>query len=169
MKKTLIHIFLLVGLAIIFRSLIDIFLWQRIFETNVCKVFWDAGHSCPYVGNQPGQYHFGLRLIDYSLIAVGVFGVLFESKYKIISTALYGLTYITLVNAGLTDILYYWLDGKNVPKDISWLWFIVPGLESETNITLFVNVILHLMLWMIIYTSIYIIFKKFKITRRLAK
>jgi len=90
--------------GLLFYALSDVLLWQRIFEAHDLFQF-DA------------QYHSGQVTILVALIAVGV--------VLLWDTGLWALwwagAFYSLAFSGLEDVLYYWLDGRAIPRRCPWL------------------------------------------------
>lgn len=144
--------------ALVIRASIDIALWQRIFEADICRTFWDVGKECIYNGGLPGQYHYGLHFIDYGLALMGMLGLVLSGR--ILSGGVYAYSFIHMVQSGTSDILYYWLDGKKVPENISWLWFNAPFISNQmTDEALFTNVIYNLFILLLGFGFLYTILK----------
>lgn len=154
MLRSWLSVIFLVLLALVIRAEIDISLWQRIFESDICKAFWDVGESCKYVGRLPGQYHYGLYFIDFGLAVVGMLGLWFGGKF--LSGIVYSYSFIHMIQSGASDILYYWLDGNSVPENMDWLWFTAPFVSNQmTDEALFINVIYNIVMLFIGFGFLY--------------
>lgn len=82
----------------------DIMLWQRIFEGHDLFQFeyqYQSGHASTLVG----------------FIAIGMI-LLLDLKWWALW---YGAAFYTLAFSGLEDVLYYWMDGKQLPATLPWL------------------------------------------------
>lgn len=123
---------LVVGL--VFYALSDILLWQRIFEGHELFQFeyqYQSGHVATLVA----MIALGMILIGWRWTALW-----------------YGAAFYTLTFSGLEDILYYWLDGHQVPLLLPWLDhgpLILFQPETVTSTTLYVSTAL----WMIVWTA----------------
>jgi hypothetical protein len=103
MKKLLILI-----LAIISITAIDIALWQRIFEANE---LWE------FIGSNPGQYHYGYFIAMWGLLSIGVAGLLPAGR----DAVWFAVSFRLALMMGVEDLLYYWLDGRPLPTILPWL------------------------------------------------
>lgn len=90
--------------ALIFYTITDIMIWQRIFETNNMIGYAD-------------MYHTGwfATLAGYAVMGV----ILLWGSWK---DCFYFVTALLVAAfSGLEDILYYALDGKPMPQALPWL------------------------------------------------
>lgn len=115
--------------------LVDIHIWQRIFETNEAWNFAD-------------QYHFGWKIMFWGLVLLGFILLLPDWK----SSLIYSFTmWVTSVN-GTEDLFYYLLDGRGLPLHLHWLdsstkiW-IKPVTSENLVINVLIQSILLLFLW----------------------
>lgn len=92
-----------VATALCFYALTDIYIWQRIFETDQ---LWQYA----------GVYHRGWFFSLYGMI---ILGVLLLDGWK--NKYLYAVSLYLLAFNGTNDILYYWLDFRKVPARLEWL------------------------------------------------
>lgn len=91
-------------IALLFYTITDILIWQRIFEANQMTQY-------------AGKYHIGwfFTLAGYALIGV----LLMWSVWK---DCFYFLTFLFVgAFSGLEDVLYYLLDRKPMPYELPWL------------------------------------------------
>ena len=95
--------FLALAVALCFYALTDIHIWQRIFETDQ---LWQYA----------GVYHKGWFFSLYGLIALGV---LLLNGFG--NKLFYGCTLYLLAFNGTNDVLYYWLDNRELPARLEWL------------------------------------------------
>jgi hypothetical protein len=122
--------------AIWFYTKIDILIWQRIFEN----------HSLYEYGI--GVYHWGWlqSLLGYMIVGA----ILFAPNWREVIG--YPITLAVLAYSGLEDVLYYWLDGREIPATLPWLDKNPLILHPITNTNLvlsaafwvFVLIIIHL-------------------------
>lgn len=91
--------------GLLFYTLVDILIWQRIFEAK----------NLAAVG--VGVYHWGYIMVLVGLIAVGAIALLPNLK----SGLVYSTSLTLLAGGGWEDILYYWLDGKAIHPVLPWL------------------------------------------------
>ncbi len=92
------------AVGLYFYALSDVLLWQRIFEQHDLFQFdrqYQSGHVATLVG----------------LIAVGMILLIDVGWWAL----WYGAAFYTLTFSGLEDILYYWLDGRQLPARMPWL------------------------------------------------
>lgn len=94
-----------VVISLITYALVDILIWQRIFEENE---LWDIGI---------GTYHLGWQAVLIGLMVLGAFLLL----PNIVHAASYAASLFILAHSGLEDILYYVLDGRVIPERLPWL------------------------------------------------
>lgn len=125
---------MLAGLG--FYALSDILLWQRIFDANRLWMFDD-------------QYQTGHVVMLVALMAVG--GLL------LVDSGLWALWYLgalyTTAFGGVADVLYYWLDGRSIPKVLPWLdrsrlIFIRPLDGDVTSVELLVSAGFWVCVWL---------------------
>jgi hypothetical protein len=91
-------------IALLFYTITDILIWQRVFEANNLTHF-------------AGTYHTGwfVTLAGYGLLgALLMWG--FWKDILFFLTSLFVLAF-----SGLEDVLYYLLDGKPMPEGLPWL------------------------------------------------
>ena len=92
-------------IALLFYTVTDILIWQRIFEANQMTEFADTYHTGWFV-----------TLAGYALMGlVFMWGAWKECIYFL--TALFIGAF-----SGLEDVLYYVLDGKHMPAYLPWLY-----------------------------------------------
>lgn len=90
--------------GLLFYSVTDILVWQRIFEANQM-----VGYA--------NSYHIGWLVSLLGYAAIGV--IVMSDHWK---DCLYFLTALFIgAFCGLEDILYYVLDGKPIPASLPWL------------------------------------------------
>lgn len=93
------------AVAIYFYTKIDILIWQRIFEE----------HKLTSLGI--GVYHWGWLQSLFGFMALGIL-VCYPNRRRMVT---FPLSLAILAFSGLEDVLYYWLDGKNIPTELPWL------------------------------------------------
>lgn len=92
------------ALALLFYTLADILIWQRIFETNQMIEFATIYHTGWFVS-----------LAGYAILGI----VLMWGAWR---DVLYFLIALFVgAFSGLEDVLYYLLDGKPMPESLPWL------------------------------------------------
>lgn len=92
------------AMALLFYTLADILIWQRIFETNQMIEYASIYHTGWFVS-----------LAGYAIIGI----ILMWGEWK---NCLYFLTSLFVgAFSGLEDVLYYLLDGKPMPDMLPWL------------------------------------------------
>jgi len=92
------------AMALLFYTFADIFIWQRIFETNQMVEYADIYHTGWFIS-----------LAGYAILGV----ILMWGEWK---DCLYFLTALFVgAFSGLEDVLYYILDGKPMPDSLPWL------------------------------------------------
>lgn len=89
--------------ALIAYVRIDILIWGRIFEADQ---LWQYA----------GTYHRGWFVMLYGFIALGV---LLLDTWR--ARIFYAASLAVLCFNGTNDILYYWLDGRQLPQVLPWL------------------------------------------------
>ena len=92
------------AIALVFYTVTDILVWQRIFEANQMIEFADVYHTGWFI-SLGGYAAMGLLLM---------WGEWKDCFYFLISLFVSAFS-------GLEDILYYVLDGKPVPEALPWL------------------------------------------------
>ena len=91
-------------MALLFYTLADILIWQRIFETNQMIEYASIYHTGWFVS-----------LAGYAIMGV----ILMWGAWK---DCIYFLTSLFIgAFSGLEDMLYYLLDGKPMPDILPWL------------------------------------------------
>lgn len=131
--------------SIFFFAMMDILIWQRIFEA---KNLIEVGI---------GTFHWGWTMALFGFISLGFIALLPTWKASLV----YAVSLPLLAFSGLEDILYYWLDGKSLPTTLPWL--------NGFNIILFKpvtaeNIILSALIW-IIFVVLFIWFTLYRKTK----
>ena len=93
------------AVAIFFYTKIDILIWQRIFEE----------HKLTSLGI--GMYHWGWLQSLFGFMTLGIL-ICYPNRRRMVT---FPLSLAILAFSGLEDVLYYWLDGKNIPAALPWL------------------------------------------------
>ncbi len=142
---------LLVALG--FYALSDILLWQRIFEAHQLSMF-DSQYQTGHVAILIGMMGVGAVL----LLDAGVWALWFEG-------ALY-----TIAFGGGEDVLYYWLDGKQIPAVLPWLdrsrlIFVRPFAGDVTSFELLASAAFWLSVWL----SLFVVMPRVWVRRRSAQ
>lgn len=110
--KQFVKIILSVSAAVYFYTMVDIMIWQRIFETHK---LWNLGIPA---------YHNGWVYMLAGLIVSGI--ALLSPDIR--AQSAYLISLLILSKSGIEDILYYWLDRRPIPYELPWLsdsWFII--------------------------------------------
>jgi hypothetical protein len=92
-------------IAIFFYTKIDILIWQRIFEEN----------RLTSLGI--GAYHWGWLQSLFGFMILGIL-VCYPDWRRMVT---FPISLAILAYSGSEDVLYYWLDGKNIPAELPWL------------------------------------------------
>ena len=115
-----------VVLGLFSYAVVDIMLWQRIFESHRLDVY-------AYL------YHPGWWVMLASQIILGA--TLLAPNWR--ATVFYVGALFLLAMCGLEDVLYYWLDGRPIPYSLPWLernpWIFLKPVTA-TNLLLSVSV-----------------------------
>lgn len=96
---------LMVIVAFFFYAVIDILIWQRIFEV----------HNLIEIG--VGVYHLGYFFVLLGFVVVGALALLPHVRHSLA----YGISLLILAFSGWEDIMFYWLDGKAIQPLLPWL------------------------------------------------
>ena len=123
-------------IALGFYALSDILLWQRIFEAHQLSMF-DSQYQTGHVAILVGMMGVGAVL----LLDAGVWALWYEG-------ALY-----TIAFGGGADVLYYWLDGRQIPAVLPWLdrsrlIFVRPFTGDVTSLELLASAAFWMGLWL---------------------
>lgn len=140
MKK----IWLLIVMLQLANALIDIFIWQRIFEADYRYLNVMAGYS---------QFYIVAWLIAfYTIILAGIVGMYRGfSKEWLKNSLFFAGASITLAHSGLEDILYYWLDGKAIHPNPIWLDKapLIIGIRPLTDEWLIISALIWISFWLL--------------------
>ncbi len=128
---------LAVALALLFYSLTDILVWQRIFERHRLLEYADTYHTGWFV-SLAGYATIGLVLL---------WGQWKDCVYYLISLAIGAFS-------GLEDVLYYALDGRAMPESLPWLSS-NPMIGSATRSGVLTSVCFWLAVLLILYLALY--------------
>jgi hypothetical protein len=90
--------------ALIFYTITDILIWQRIFETNNMIAYASTYHTGWFV-----------TLAGYAVMGA----ILLWGSWK--DCFFFVTSLFVAAFSGLEDILYYALDGKSMPEALPWL------------------------------------------------
>jgi hypothetical protein len=126
-------------IALLFYTLTDILVWQRIFE---------AHNMVEYAG----AYHAGwfVSLAGYATMGVMLmWGKWKDCLYFVISLAVTAFS-------GLEDILYYVLDRKPMPAALPWLES-NPMIYGSTRVEVIASVIFWLIALVILWAILYMV------------
>lgn len=123
------------AIAILFYTVTDILIWQRIFEANEMTYYADTYHTGWFV-----------TLAGYALMGL----VFMWGSWK---ECIYFLAALFIgAFSGLEDVLYYVLDGKHMPLYLPWL---------ERNPLVFdttrIGVLISVAIWMVTLVILYVV------------
>jgi len=128
---------LAVTLALLFYSVTDILVWQRIFEHYRLVEYADMYHTGWFVS-----------LAGYATIGL----ILLWGKWK---DCLYYLVSLAIgAFSGLEDVLYYVLDGRPLPATLPWLDN-NPMIASGSRSGLLASVFFWISLLIVFYIALY--------------
>lgn len=128
---------LAVTLALLFYTVTDILVWQRIFEHNRLVEYADMYHTGWFV-SLAGYATIGLILL---------WGRWKDCVYYLVSLGIGAFS-------GLEDVLYYVLDGKPLPASLPWLDS-NPMIASVSRSGLLASVTFWLLLLILFYIALY--------------
>jgi hypothetical protein len=124
-------------IALLFYTITDILVWQRIFEANQMIEYADVYHTGWFV----------------SLGGYAVMGVLLMwDNWK--DCMYFCISLFVAAFSGLEDILYYVLDGKPIPDSLPWLAN-NPMIYHSSRIGLISSVVFWLVLLALLYFVLY--------------
>lgn len=123
-------------IALLFYTITDILIWQRIFEANQMVEYADIYHTGWFV-----------TLAGYALLGV----VFLWGTWK--DCLFFLITLFVGAFSGLEDILYYVLDGKPMPEMLPWLSD-NPMIYGISRTTLIGSVLF----WVAVLAFLYIVF-----------
>jgi hypothetical protein len=125
-------------IALLFYTVTDILVWQRIFETNQMIEHADT-------------YHTGWFVSLAGYIAIGV--ILMWDKWK---DCLYFVTALLIgAFSGLEDVLYYLLDRKPIPDSLPWLET-NPMIYEVSRAGLLTSVLFWILILVVVYFVLYL-------------
>jgi len=133
-------------IALLFYTITDILIWQRIFEANQMVEYADIYHTGWFV-----------TLAGYALLGVVFLWGAWKDCFFFLVTLFIGAF------SGLEDILYYVLDGKPMPEMLPWLSS-NPMIYGVSRITLIGSVLF----WVAVLAFLYIAFYTNIITKEKA-
>jgi hypothetical protein len=122
-------------IAILFYTITDILIWQRIFETHQMIQFADTYHTGWFV-----------TLAGYALIGT----LLMWGSWK--DCVYFLLAVFVGAFSGLEDVLYYVLDMKPMPASLPWLSG-NPMIYGHSRM----EVIGSVLFWMLILVAVYLV------------
>ncbi len=124
--------------GLLFYSVTDILVWQRIFEANQM-----VGYA--------NSYHVGWLVSLLGYAAIGV--IVMSDRWR---DCLYFLTALFIgAFSGLEDILYYVLDGKPIPASLPWL-DANPLIYQSTRLGLISSVLFWIAALGILYVALHL-------------
>lgn len=123
--------------AILFYTITDILIWQRIFENNQMIQYADVYHTGWFAS-----------LAGYAILGtILLWGAWKDCAYFIISLFIGAFS-------GLEDVLYYILDGKPIPDALPWLTN-NPMIYHSSRFGLIFSVIFWIVVLGVIYFFLY--------------
>lgn len=144
MKKIIVAIII----GVIFYSLVDIFIWQRIFESNQMHYFSSV-------------YYRGWHLVLISNVIIG--SILLYNFVPFKNIIFYASTLYVFGSNGTEDILYFLLDGRTIPTRLEWLDNSTLILfKPVTDTYLIVNFIAWLIIWFFMWLFLWRSFPSYK-------
>lgn len=124
-------------IALLFYTLTDIIIWQRIFEANNMTEYAPAYHAGWFI-----------TLAGYATIGI----ILMWGTWK---DCIYFLSALFIgAFSGLEDILYYLLDRKPIPESLPWLAN-NPMIYQSSRMGLIGSVLFWLTVLIILYAFLY--------------
>jgi hypothetical protein len=133
---------LAVTLALVFYSVTDILVWQRIFEGHQLVEYADMYHTGWFV-SLAGYATIGLILL---------WGQWKDCLYYLVALAIGAFS-------GLEDVLYYVLDRRSLPASLPWLGS-NPLIGSVSRTGLLTSVVFWLAVLVLLYIALYWIDRK---------
>ena len=124
-------------IALLFYTLTDILVWQRIFEAHNMVEF-------------AGTYHAGWFVTLAGYASMGV--LLMWGKWK--DCLYFVVSLVVTAFSGLEDILYYILDRKPMPASLPWLE-INPLILGSTRMQVIGSVVFWLAALVVLYLALY--------------
>jgi hypothetical protein len=133
MKKVL----LMVVVALLVYTTIDIWIWGYIFENE--------SRYQTVLADSVLRYQWSWQLVLAGLIAVGTMA-LWPEKLK---AFLFAFATLTLAHSGVEDIFYYWLNLKAVPTSLPWLdhSYLIFCIRPVTDVGLFLSAFIWIGFW----------------------
>ncbi|HEU0297570.1 MAG TPA: hypothetical protein VFR47_32815 [Anaerolineales bacterium] len=123
--------------ALLFYTITDILVWQRIFEANQMIEYADVYHTGWFVS-----------LAGYATMGI----LLMWGNWK--DCLYFGISLFVTAFSGLEDILYYLLDGKPIPDALPWLAD-NPMIYHSSRTGLITSVLFWLILLAVLYFMLY--------------
>lgn len=125
-------------IALLFYTITDILIWQRIFEANQMVEYADVYHTGWFV-----------TLAGYALLGtIFMWGAWKDCLFFLITLFIGAFS-------GLEDVLYYVLDGRGMPEVLPWLNS-NPLIYGESRATLIGSVLFWIALLVFLYFVLYI-------------
>ncbi len=139
---------LAVALALFFYTVTDILVWQRIFEYHRLVEYADMYHTGWFV-SLAGYATIGLVLL---------WGQWKDCVYYLVSLAIGAFS-------GLEDVLYYVLDGRQLPASLPWLGS-NPMIGSVSRSGVLMSVFFWLAILLLLYVGLYWLERKPRLPAR---
>ena len=124
--------------ALLFYTVTDILIWQRIFEANQMVEYADMYHTGWFV-----------TLAGYALLGT----ILMWGAWK--DCLFFLITLFIGAFSGLEDVLYYVLDGKPMPEALPWLSG-NPLIYGESRAALIGSVLFWIAALFLLYFVLYV-------------
>jgi hypothetical protein len=124
--------------ALLFYTVTDILIWQRIFEANQMVKYADMYHTGWFV-----------TLAGYALLGtIFMWGAWKDCLFFLITLFIGAFS-------GLEDVLYYVLDGKPMPEKLPWLSS-NPLIYGDSRAALIGSVLFWMVVLVVLYFVLYI-------------
>jgi hypothetical protein len=124
-------------IALLFYTVTDILIWQRIFEANQMVEYANMYHTGWFV-----------TLAGYALLgAIFLWGAWKDCLYFLITLFIGAFS-------GLEDVLYYVLDGKPMPEMLPWLSS-NPLIYGDSRASLIGSVLFWMVVLVVLYFVLY--------------
>jgi hypothetical protein len=124
--------------ALLFYTVTDILIWQRIFEANQMVEYADMYHTGWFV-----------TLAGYALLGtIFMWGAWKDCLFFLITLFIGAFS-------GLEDVLYYVLDGKPMPEKLPWLSS-NPLIYGDSRAALIGSVLFWMVVLVVLYFVLYI-------------
>jgi hypothetical protein len=130
-------------IALLFYTITDILIWQRVFEANDLVEYADIYHT--------GWF---MTLGGYALMGILLMWGAWKDCVYFITSLFVGAF------SGLEDVLYYVLDGKPMPASLPWLSGNPMILEVSSA-----GVVGSVLLWLTVLIILYVVLYEWQLAR----